>query len=249
MQNESSIGDHDNKSVETKDNAEDTVGNGEGENLESKPEDTQNDHVNTEEDEDPNVNDEKEDSIEPTSWKLLDVKAMKVNELRTELDARNMNSKGLKAQLVSRLQETLEKEEMEEMNKDIEEKKETVEAENKEIEEKVEPELASEATKAKETPGSVEDSKTEDPEVMEVDRKVNPSEKTSANDDDIFVKPPPMDEKQKLALTAAYKLPGKNNCSMLVIVRQIGDIHYWLLSKNLPIKHLLHNLFQRLPAF
>jgi len=42
---------------------------------------------------------------------------------------------------------------------------------------------------------------------MEVDRKVNPTDKTSTNDDDIFVKPPAMDEKQKLALTAAYKLP------------------------------------------
>ena len=38
----------------------------------------------------------------------LDVKTMKVNELREELAARGLNSKGLKSQLVERLQKALE---------------------------------------------------------------------------------------------------------------------------------------------
>merc|ERR1719225_1981183 len=59
----------------------------------------------------------------------------------------------------------------------------------------------------KEKSDSVVATKADDPEVMEVDRKVNPSEKSTPNDDDVFVKPPAMDEKQKVALTAAYKLP------------------------------------------
>ena len=138
---------------------------------------------------------------------------MKVNELRTELDARGMNSKGLKAQLVSRLQEAVEKEELEEMSKANENKKESEDAEvpdqknNEEDESK--PKL--DATETKEKSDSPAVGKSEDPEVMEVDRKVNPTDKTSTNDDDIFVKPPAMDEKQKLALTAAYKLPGNIN--------------------------------------
>merc|ERR1719394_372826 len=88
---------------------------------------TEND--NNEEDEDAQENEEQQDSTEPTSWRLLDIKSMKVNELRTELDARGMNSKGLKAQLVSRLQEAVEKEELEEMSKANENKKESEDAE------------------------------------------------------------------------------------------------------------------------
>lgn len=138
---------------------------------------------------------------------------MKVNELRTELDARGMNSKGLKAQLVSRLQEAVEKEELEEMSKANDDKKEPEDAEvpeNKNQEEDKSKQKVEE-TETKEKSDSPAVSKTEDPEVMEVDRKVNPTEKNSTNDDDVFVKPPAMDEKQKLALTAAYKLPGKVN--------------------------------------
>ena len=60
---------------------------------------------------------EDENSTEPTSWKLLDIKGMKVNELRIELDSRGLNSKGLKAQLITRLQEALDKEEEDESTK------------------------------------------------------------------------------------------------------------------------------------
>merc|ERR1711899_38762 len=48
----------------------------------------------------------------------------------------------------------------------------------------------------------------------EVDRKVNPSEKSTPNDDDVFVKPPAMDEKQKNALKKAYDFP-KDPCILV----------------------------------
>ncbi|GCB64325.1 cell division cycle and apoptosis regulator protein 1-like isoform X1 [Scyliorhinus torazame] len=46
----------------------------------------------------------------PTQWSSLDLKTMKVEDFRRELKARNMNSKGTKAQLVSRLEKELEEE-------------------------------------------------------------------------------------------------------------------------------------------
>ena len=51
------------------------------------------------------------------------MKAMKVNELREELDARKINSKGLKSQLVGRLQKAV-KEEQEKEVADAEKAKE-----------------------------------------------------------------------------------------------------------------------------
>merc|ERR1712223_904410 len=195
-----------NEPVENTESTKESSSSNDGENADSKMETTEND--NNEEDEDAQENDEQENSTEPTSWRLLDIKSMKVNELRTELDARGMNSKALKAQLVSRLQEAVEKEELEEMSKANEEKNETLEEiQDKKSDENEEKEQSAEATQTKEKSDSVEATKADDPEVMEVDRKVNPSEKSAPNDDDVFVKPPTMDEKQKQALTAAYKLP------------------------------------------
>ncbi|XP_078095821.1 cell division cycle and apoptosis regulator protein 1-like isoform X2 [Mustelus asterias] len=46
----------------------------------------------------------------PTQWSNLDLKTMKVEDFRRELKARNMNAKGTKAQLVSRLEKELEEE-------------------------------------------------------------------------------------------------------------------------------------------
>ena len=138
---------------------------------------------------------------------------MKVNELRIELDARKLNSKGLKAQLVARLQEAV--------TKDQEEETKVEESEQRKNESNDDP--AAEDNQmdttdvidknegqddVEEISGS-EHSKGEEPEVMEVDRKKKTTEKRPTSDDDIFVKPAPaMDEKQKQALTAAYKLPG-----------------------------------------
>jgi len=44
---------------------------------------------------------------DPTPWAQLDIKNMKVVELRTELDARLLNSKGLRSQLAARLTKAL----------------------------------------------------------------------------------------------------------------------------------------------
>merc|ERR1712083_762991 len=46
----------------------------------------------------------------PKNWKDLDPKNMKVNELREQLNARSISSKGLKSQLLARLIKALEKE-------------------------------------------------------------------------------------------------------------------------------------------
>lgn len=47
---------------------------------------------------------------EPTHWKELDPKTMKVNDLKAELEARAQSSKGLKSQLQARLQKQLKNE-------------------------------------------------------------------------------------------------------------------------------------------
>lgn len=155
---------------------------------------------------------EDENSTEPTSWKLLDIKGMKVNELRIELDSRGLNSKGLKAQLITRLQEALDKEEKDETTK-VDTENDTEEVHEPEIvqTEILEQEQNVDEDGANPKKVSIDDNKTEELEVMEVDRKPKNTEKTSTNDDDVFLKPAPaMDEKQKQALSIAYKLPGIN---------------------------------------
>uniref|UniRef100_A0A1I7XK81 SAP domain-containing protein n=1 Tax=Heterorhabditis bacteriophora TaxID=37862 RepID=A0A1I7XK81_HETBA len=47
---------------------------------------------------------------EPTHWSQLDVKSMKVAELRAELEARGLETKGIKTLLAQRLQEAVDKE-------------------------------------------------------------------------------------------------------------------------------------------
>ena len=51
---------------------------------------------------------EEEEAEVPADGDDLDVKTMKVNELREELAARGLNSKGLKSQLVERLQKAID---------------------------------------------------------------------------------------------------------------------------------------------
>jgi len=94
----------------------------------------------TSDDADTSINDEDggdEEVIkksEPTHWKELDPKNMKVNELKAELEARAQSSKGLKSQLQARLQKLMKNEEESEEkgaeeNPDEEKEKETKENE------------------------------------------------------------------------------------------------------------------------
>lgn len=52
---------------------------------------------------------------EPTHYSKLDLKKMKVDELRCELAARNLDTKGLKQQLLNRLKDALEAEKVRKM--------------------------------------------------------------------------------------------------------------------------------------
>ena len=188
------------------------------ENIETPNEDkSDKDGTNMEEEEESLISKDGEISSEPTSWKLLDIKAMKVNELGSELEARSLNAKGLKAQLVARLQEAIQKEQEEEACKSNEKQKEdcedTVSSDKMDTLEITEKSLDENETKTKNE--SSTEKIIEEPEVMEIDRKTKSTEKNVSNDDDVFVKPQPaMDDKQKQILTTAYKLPGTNlNCS------------------------------------
>ncbi|XP_013773988.1 cell division cycle and apoptosis regulator protein 1-like [Limulus polyphemus] len=72
--------------------------------------------------EDEEGNQEEQSKKEPTHHSELDPKTMKVNDLRRELEARNLSTKGLKSQLIARLTKALrsesEKEEQEEAEHD-----------------------------------------------------------------------------------------------------------------------------------
>ena len=170
------------------------------------------DGTNIEEEDESLSSKDDENSREPTAWKLLDIKAMKVNELRAELDARGLNSKGLKALLVARLQEATVKEQEEEdcRAEKVEEKKE--ECNDPKDSQVTTIEMTKTHTnhnELMEDKQSIDQNKGEEPEIMEVDRKTTITDKKTSSDDDVFLKPSPaIDEKQKQALTAAYKLPG-----------------------------------------
>lgn len=90
--------------------------------------------------------DDDEEDLTPTPWAQLDVKAMKVSELRRELMARDLETKGLKSVLCARLQEALDQEKAKEEGKDS---KENEDAKNGETEaKKEERELTEEEKKA-----------------------------------------------------------------------------------------------------
>ena len=54
--------------------------------------------------------DDSESKLEPTHWAELECKKMKVDELRHELMARDLDTRGLKGRLITRLQEALDAE-------------------------------------------------------------------------------------------------------------------------------------------
>ena len=53
-----------------------------------------------------------QENAEPTHHSKLDLKKMRVDELREELAARNLDTKGLKPQLLARLKEAIEAEQV-----------------------------------------------------------------------------------------------------------------------------------------
>ncbi|KAL3278362.1 hypothetical protein HHI36_013691 [Cryptolaemus montrouzieri] len=78
--------------------------------------------------------DQSADDPEPTHHSLLDLKTMLVNDLKKELKARNVSTKGLRSQLVARLGKILK---AEEENEDVKEPAEQPEPEVKQEEKKV----------------------------------------------------------------------------------------------------------------
>ncbi|XP_064418686.1 cell division cycle and apoptosis regulator protein 1 isoform X2 [Latimeria chalumnae] len=78
----------------------------------------------------------------PSHWSKLDPKTMKVNDLRKELESRNLSSKGLKSQLIARLTKQLKAEEQKEEQKELEksEKEEEEEEDRKSEDDKEEEE-------------------------------------------------------------------------------------------------------------
>ena len=141
----------------------------------------------------------------PTPHQDLDIKAMKVVELRQELEARGLDTAGLKAILADRLQKAIE---------DEKEKEETEagEAVNE----------ASEVTdvKATETENATEKMETEsenvvqDAELMVLD-STNTVEKYAAKfaakKEAKMAVVKELDEKQKYALKSAYKFPSESS--------------------------------------
>uniref|UniRef100_A0A914ZV91 SAP domain-containing protein n=1 Tax=Parascaris univalens TaxID=6257 RepID=A0A914ZV91_PARUN len=88
--------------------------------------------------------DDDEDDLTPTHWSKLDIKTMKVAELRQELMARDLETKGVKSVLCVRLQEALNQEKAKEEGT---------------MEEKVESEKAAAAEQLKETKELTEEQK------------------------------------------------------------------------------------------
>ncbi len=149
----------------------------------------------------------------PTPWSDLDVKSMKVNELREELDARGLNSKGLKSQLAGRLQKAL-KEEQEAAAEAEAAKEQSEAAAAAEEEEKEEKGKAAEGEDGAEKAGEEASSAAEgketkedaEMEVVEVKKKEGGGEEVEEVRKE-EEQPKPLDEKQKSALRSAYKFP------------------------------------------
>ncbi|MFH4978112.1 hypothetical protein AB6A40_004821 [Gnathostoma spinigerum] len=101
--------------------------------------------------------DDDEDDLTPTYWKQLDIKVMKVAELRQELMARDLETKGVKSVLCARLQEALDKERAKEENK----------TEEKEEEQKID----SETEKKEEAPRELTEEEKKAIEKLEKEKK------------------------------------------------------------------------------
>ncbi|XP_065200326.1 cell division cycle and apoptosis regulator protein 1-like [Planococcus citri] len=108
------------------------------------------------------VIDKCEEKLEPTPHTELDPKTMKVNELRQELEARSLSTKGLKNQLVERLTEALKdeaKQEIDELEKSGENFMEVDKVEDEKIDED---ENSNEKNDAERNDDKIDDEEVED---------------------------------------------------------------------------------------
>ncbi|XP_041970435.1 cell division cycle and apoptosis regulator protein 1-like [Aricia agestis] len=141
-------------------------------------------------------NDDDEDKPEPTHYSKLDMRTIKVDQLRHELRARNVSCKGLRAQLVSRLSKLIKAEEEKESKSedvmDVEDEPETkqTESENSKKENKDDAEVITiEADKPE-----VEDKKSGSPD-KEIEIK-DDDKKDSKDNEDTEKKDKPKTEKE-----------------------------------------------------
>lgn len=156
---------------------------------------------------------------------------MKVTELREELEARGLNTKGLKVQLQERLQESIDQEKENESSKmDV----------NEEASQDTETSTSDETGAGQEVPEKqAEEGKGDDGGLMVVDEAKDDSE--SKDSEITFVKPKPVeDNKAKHAITAAYKFPSKNHIHSkwlyLIIINCIAEEHCILIHPNTKYK-------------
>ena len=165
-----------------------------------------------------------EEKPEPTPGSDLDVKSMKVNELRSELEARGLNTKGLKSQLAARLQEALDKElngaETEKQPETGNDEPEMMDN-DQENSNQDDPEVKK-SSDNNTKPQTAATSKTgnDEPEVMEIEGQQQKSTTIVPSIQKVKEKPPPpkeLDEKQKNALKKAYDFP-KEPC---ILVKKI----------------------------
>ncbi|KAI5644392.1 DBC1 domain-containing protein [Phthorimaea operculella] len=141
-------------------------------------------------------NDEEVAKLEPTHYSKLDLKTIKVEQLRLELKARKVNSKGIRSTLVSRLSKLLKSEEENENQKteDVME----VEDEDKPSEQK-----ADESKDAK-----ADDKKEDDKKDKADDKKDKEEKKPKEKTEKEIEEEKRRKEKERSALKTRYELPG-----------------------------------------
>ncbi|XP_073942945.1 cell division cycle and apoptosis regulator protein 1-like isoform X2 [Choristoneura fumiferana] len=154
-------------------------------------------------------NDDDDDKPEPTHYSKIDLRTIKVDQLRQELRARNVSCKGLRAQLVSRLSKLIKQEEEKDSKSDdvmeLEddeqegEKKESEEPQNK-VEERID--ISDDKDDAKEEKKE-EPVVEENVEKKEEEKKPTPPPKTEKEIEQEKKKL----EKDKQTLKAHYEIP------------------------------------------
>ncbi|CAK1598726.1 unnamed protein product [Parnassius mnemosyne] len=163
--------------------------------------------------------DEEEVKPEPTHHSKIDLRTIKVDQLRQELRARNVSSKGLRAQLVSRLSKLLKSEEVKEgkeediMELDDDETEENAEDKKVEEPEKKEQEEKNESEKKDENVAEIETKEKEEEKIKSEDKDVSEEkDKTEAKGKEPKSEKQLEEEKKKLekekqTMKSRYELP------------------------------------------